>query len=274
MSDESRGAHTEFARAMSYGDYLNLDQLLACQKPVTPAHDEMLFVVIHQAAELWMKLAIHELLAARAAIRADELPPAFKMLARVSRIQQQLIQSWDVLSTMTPAEYLTFRDSLGMASGFQSYQYRTIEFLLGSKDARMLAPHRHRPDLHDPLAAVLAEPSLYDEAICLLARRGFAIDPAHVARDLTQPYAADVSVRSAWTEVYRDPERYWDLYELAEEFVDLEDAFQVWRFRHAKTVHRIIGHKIGTGGTAGVSYLKQAIDRPFFPELWDLRTDL
>ncbi len=274
MTEGPRGAHTDFAGAMSYGDYLDLDRLLACQHPKTTAHDEMLFVVIHQAAELWMKLAIHELKAARAAIRASELPPAFKMLARVSRIQQQLIQSWDVLATMTPAEYLTFRDALGKSSGFQSYQYRMIEFLLGSKDARMLAPHRHRPDLYEPLATALAEPSLYDEAVALLARRGFAIDPGHLGRDLTQPYAADASVRAAWIEIYRDTERHFDLYELAEEFVDLEDSFQVWRFRHAKTVHRIIGHKTGTGGTAGVGYLKQAIDRPFFPELWDLRTDL
>jgi tryptophan 2,3-dioxygenase len=185
-----------------------------------------------------------------------------------------MIQSWDVLATMTPAEYLTFRDKLGHASGFQSHQYRTIEFLLGAKDAAALAPHRHRPDLHDPLEAVLRAPSLYDEAIRLLARRGFAIDPAHLGRDLTLPYASDASVKAAWIQVYRDTTKYWDLYELAEELVDVEDSFQVWRFRHMMTVQRIIGFKRGTGGTAGVGYLKAAVGRSFFPELWDLRTEL
>jgi tryptophan 2,3-dioxygenase len=268
------GPHTDFSASMSYGDYLRLDQLLAQQTPVSGSHDEMLFIIIHQASELWMKLIIHELQAACAAIRADALGQAFKMSARVSRIQTQMIQSWDVLSTMTPAEYLDFRGKLGRASGFQSYQYRTIEFLLGAKDAELLAPHRHRPDIHAPLEAVLKAPSLYDEAIRLLARRNFAIDRAHLARDLTLPYAANPSVKAAWIEVYRDTAKHWDLYELAEELVDVEDSFQVWRFRHMMTVQRIIGFKPGTGGTAGVGYLKQAVGRPFFPELWDLRTEL
>jgi tryptophan 2,3-dioxygenase len=268
------GAHTDFAGSMSYGDYLQLDQLLASQVRISDSHDEMLFIVIHQATELWMKLAIHELTAACAALREDALSRAFKMTARVSRIQNQLIQSWDVLATLTPAEYLTFRDQLGHASGFQSYQYRSIEFLLGNKDEAMLAPHAHRPDIHDALDRLLRGPSLYDEAIRLLARRGFAIDPAHLARDLSLPYRSDDSVKAAWVAVYRDTARYFDLYELAEELVDVEDAFQVWRFRHMKTVQRIIGFKTGTGGTAGVGYLKQAVDRPFVPELWDLRTEL
>jgi tryptophan 2,3-dioxygenase len=270
----SSGAHTDFSRSMSYGDYLRLDQLLSQQLRVSDSHDEMLFIVIHQASELWMKLVIHELQAACAAIRRDALGHAFKMSARVSRIQNQMIQSWDVLSTMTPAEYLTFRDKLGHASGFQSYQYRTIEFLLGNKDPTKLEPHRHRPDIHDALDAVLHAPSLYDEAIGLLARRGFAIDPGHFARDLTQAYAPNESVKAAWIEVYRDTTKYWDLYELAEELVDVEDSFQVWRFRHMMTVQRIIGFKTGTGGTEGVGYLKRAVGRPFFPELWDLRTSL
>jgi tryptophan 2,3-dioxygenase len=268
------GPHTDFSGAMSYGDYLRLDDLLQAQHRRSDSHDEMLFIIIHQASELWMKLVIHELLAARAAIARDDLSPCFKMLARVSRIQNQLIQSWDVLSTLTPAEYMTFRDKLGQSSGFQSYQYRTIEFLLGAKDAKMLGPHRHRPDLHDPLQAVLTSPSLYDEAVALLARRGFAIDREHLERDKSLPYPANASVRAAWTQVYRNTEQHWDLYELAEELVDVEDSFQVWRYRHVKTVQRIIGFKTGTGGTAGVGYLKQAVDRPFFPELWDLRTEL
>jgi tryptophan 2,3-dioxygenase len=268
------GAHTDFASTMSYGDYLKLDQLLAQQAPLSDSHDEMLFIVIHQASELWMKLVIHELRAACAAIRADELGRAFKMSARVSRIQNQMIQSWDVLSTMTPADYLAFRHKLGHASGFQSYQYRTIEFLLGAKDAATLAPHQHRPDIHAELTRTLTGPSLYDEAIRLLARRGFAIERAHLERDLTLPYTRHASVEAAWTEVYRDTATHWDLYELAEELVDVEDSFQVWRFRHMMTVQRIIGFKPGTGGTAGVGYLKQAVGRPFFPELWDLRTAL
>lgn len=277
MADPIAGmesAHSDFSKDMSYGDYLHLDKILTAQEPRSAAHDEMLFIVIHQASELWMKLAIHELSAACAALSADHLQPAFKMLARVSRIQAQMIQSWDVLSTMTPADYATFRDALGHSSGFQSFQYRTMEFLLGNKEPTMLAPHRHRPDLHEPLRAVLEGPSLYDEAQRMLARRGFAIDADHLNRDLSLPYAANDSVKAAWIAVYRDPQRWWELYELAEELVDVEDWFQVWRFRHMKTVQRIIGFKRGTGGTAGVGYLRQAVDRPFFPELWALRTEL
>ena len=272
--DRSTGAHTDFSRSMSYGDYLRLDGLLALQQPLTDRHDEMLFVVIHQATELWMKLALHELRAALAHVRADNLPPAFKMLARVSRIQAQLIQSWDVLSTLTPADYMGFRHALGQASGFQSYQYRAIEFILGNKNRAMLGPHAHRPELHAELTHALESPSLYDEAIRLLARRGFAIDAAVLEREVSEPYRANESVRDAWLAVYRDTGRHWDLYELAEELVDLEDWFQQWRFRHVTTVERIIGRKPGTGGTAGVTYLRKALDIRFFPELWDLRTEL
>lgn len=268
------GAHTDFHAEMSYGDYLRLDQLLDCQHPRSAAHDETLFIVIHQASELWMKLVIHELEAALAAIRRGELQPTFKMTARVSRIQNQLIQSWDVLSTLTPADYLTFRAALGHSSGFQSYQYRLIEFLLGNKNRAMLEPHRHRADIHARLERALIAPSLYEEALALLKRRGFAIAPAVLERDFSLPYARHPSVEAAWLAVYRDTERHWDLYELAEELVDLEDAFQQWRFRHVTTVERIIGGKRGTGGTAGVAYLRQALDIRFFPELWDLRTAL
>jgi tryptophan 2,3-dioxygenase len=266
------GAHTDFRETMSYGDYLQLDRLLEAQRPLSKQHDEMLFIVLHQSTELWLKLALHELSAARERIKTDDLAPAFKMMARVSRIQAQLIQSWDVLSTLTPAEYLAFRDSLGRSSGFQSYQYRLVEFVLGNKNRDRLAPHSHRPAHREQLEAALAAPSLYDEAIRLLARRGFPIAAGRVERDWTQPYTADASVRDAWLAVYRDTRRHWDLYELAEELVDLEDSFQQWRFRHAKTVERIIGFKRGTGGTAGVAYLRQLLEHSFFPELWEVRT--
>jgi tryptophan 2,3-dioxygenase len=266
------GAFTDFRDAMSYGDYLQLDRLLDSQRPLSPQHDEMLFIIAHQSTELWLKLALHELEAARDKIHGDDLAPAFKMTARVARIQAQLIQVWDVLSTLTPADYLAFRESLGRSSGFQSYQYRLVEFILGNKNPAMLAPHRDRPRQHALLQAALERPSLYDEVIRLLARRGFAIAPSRLDRDWTAPYRSDPSVRDAWLAVYRDTGRHWDLYELAEELVDLEDSFQQWRFRHVKTVERIIGHKRGTGGTAGVDYLRQALDIVFFPELWEVRT--
>jgi tryptophan 2,3-dioxygenase len=267
-------AHTDFAGAMSYGDYLQLDSLLGSQQPRSDFHDEMLFIIIHQATELWMKLTLHELAAARRLVIADDLQQAFKHLARVSRIQSQLIQSWDVLSTMTPSDYSNFRDALGQSSGFQSVQYRLIEFALGNKNAAMIAPHRHREELRSQLERALASPSLYDEAIRLLARRGFAIDASVLERDVREPYQANDSVLEAWAQVYRDPKRYWDLYQLAEELIDLEDWFQQWRFRHVTTVQRIIGRKRGTGGTAGVGYLRQVLDVTFFPELWDVRTEL
>lgn len=260
--------------SVSYGDYLRLDQLLDAQQPRSDVHDEMLFIVQHQTSELWMKLALHELRAARGRIRADDLPPAFKMLARVSRVMEQLVHAWDVLATLTPSEYSGLRPHLGASSGFQSYQYRQIEFLLGHKDAAMLAPHAQHEARHAQLDRALREPSLYDEAIGLLARRGFAIDPAVIERTPTAHHTVDASVEAAWLAVYRNPAHHWDLYELAEELVDLEDAFRQWRFRHVTTVERIIGFKRGTGGTSGASYLRGRLDTVLFPELWQVRTDL
>jgi tryptophan 2,3-dioxygenase len=268
------GARLDFAGEMSYGDYLRLDDLLGAQRPRSGDHNELLFIVQHQATELWMKLVIHELRAAIAQVRGDELQPAFKMLARVARIMAQLNQSWDVLSTLTPAEYSSFRASLGSSSGFQSYQYRMIEFLLGNKDALYMEPHRHRPELFAALDELHRSPSLYDEAIRILARRGFAIDPQCVERDCRSLHQFNESVCRAWVEVYRDPSRHWELYELAEKLVDLEDAFRQWRFRHATTVERVIGFKRGTGGTSGVGYLRRLLDVVLFPELWRARTEL
>ncbi|MFA6266304.1 MAG: tryptophan 2,3-dioxygenase [Pseudolabrys sp.] len=264
--------HVDLAGKLSYGAYLHLDQLLSAQHPLTGEHDEVAFIVIHHVQELWLKLVAHELAAAMTSIRRDDLLPAFKAFARVTRIQEQLIRAWDVLSTMTPADYLAFRSALGPASGFQSYQYRLVEFRLGAKDAKMLLPHRHHAEHHGLLAKALAEPSLYDEALRLLGRRGFAVPAAVLDRDVSQPYAANPEVRDIWLSIYRDPRKHFDLYELAEELVDMEDWFQQWRFRHMKTVERIIGFKRGTGGSSGVGFLKTALERSFFPELWELRT--
>ena len=274
MAADHDGARLDYAGEMSYGDYLRLDDLLAAQQPRSGDHNELLFIVQHQASELWMKLAIHELTAARDHVRGDDLQPAFKMLSRVARIMAQLNQSWDVLSTLTPAEYSAFRGALGSSSGFQSFQYRTIEFLLGNKNAVHLEPHRHRADLHAPLEAMHRAPSLYDEAIRVLARRGFAIDAACVERDWRECHAFNESVCRAWIEVYRNTAEHWELYELAEKLVDLEDAFRQWRFRHATTVERVIGFKRGTAGTSGVSYLRRLLDVVLFPELWKARTEL
>ncbi|CAG9169449.1 tryptophan 2,3-dioxygenase [Cupriavidus pampae] len=268
------GAQMDFARDMSYGDYLGLDQILNAQHPRSPDHNEMLFIVQHQTTELWMKLMLHELRAARESVREDRLPPAFKMLTRVSRIMDQLVQAWNVLATMTPPEYSAMRPYLGASSGFQSYQYREIEFILGNKNAAMLRPHAHRSEQLALVEASLQAPSLYDEAIRLMARRGFAIDAACLERDWTQPAGYNASVEAAWLQVYRDPTAHWELYELGEKFVDLEDAFRQWRFRHVTTVERVIGFKRGTGGTEGVGYLRKMLDVVLFPELWKLRTDL
>lgn len=268
------GVETDFSKRMSYGDYLGLDALLAAQRPISGQHDEMLFIIIHQVQELWLKLMAHELDLAMDRIRADDLPPAFKATARISRIQRQLVEAWDVLTTLTPHDYLAFRESLGAASGFQSWQYRLIEFRLGARDAFMLRPHAHRPELHAMLRAAFEAPSLYDEALRLLARRGLDLPAAVLTRDVTQPHEPNPAVEAAWAEVYRNAESHFDLYELAEELVDLEDAFQTWRFRHMKTVERIIGHRQGTGGSAGVAYLKTVLERRFFPELWSVRTML
>lgn len=266
------GAQMSFDGRMAYGDYLRLGPILAAQAPLSDAHDEMLFIIQHQTSELWMKLAIHELQSAMAAIRDDHLQPAFKMLARVARIFEQLNGAWDVLRTMTPSEYSTFRASLGQSSGFQSHQYRAIEFLLGNRNAAMLRPHEHRPELVAPLEAILAAPSLYDEALRLLARRGFDIGEDRTEWRATR--AENPAVMAAWAAIYRAPEAQWQLYELAEKLVDIEDYFRRWRFNHVTTVERIIGLKTGTGGTGGVSYLRRMLDVVLFPELWKVRTEL
>ena len=267
-------AQLDFSQDMSYGDYLQLDAILGAQKPLSPAHDEMLFIVQHQTSELWMKLMLHELRAAIGHIAGDALQPAFKMLARVSKIMEQLVHAWDVLATMTPPEYSAMRPYLGSSSGFQSYQYRSIEFALGNKNRAMLQPHAHRPDLLAQVQAAFEAPSLYDEALRLLARRGLPVPASHTDRDWTLPYAESDAVERAWLTVYRDPAQHWDLYQLGEELTDLEDAFRLWRFRHVTTVERIIGFKRGTGGTGGVSYLRKMLDVVLFPEIWKLRTDL
>ena len=274
MARPEDDAHADFAGEMSYGDYLDLDAILSAQHPRSGDPNELLFIVQHQTSELWMKLAIDELVRARGRVAADDLGPAFKGLARVGRILAQLVQAWDVLTTLTPSEYSAFRGSLGRSSGFQSYQYRAIEFLCGNKNARFLEPHRHRADIHATLDAHLSAPSIYDEALKLLARRGFAIPPARLARDWREPYAADPAVTAAWRQVYADTKTHFDLYELAEELVDLEDGLRQWRFRHVTTVERVIGFKRGTGGTEGVGYLRKMLDIRLFPELWDVRTDL
>ena len=274
------GARLDFTSAMSYGDYLHLDAVLGAQHPLSPAHDEMLFIVQHQTSELWLKLMLHELRAAVAAVAADRLGAAFKMLARVSRIMEQLVHAWDVLATMTPPEYSAIRPYLAQSSGLQSWQYRCLEFMLGNKSAAMLTPHAHAPARLAEVEAAWRAPSLYDESLRLLARRGLAVPASHLQRDWTQPYAASAEVEQAWLTVYRAPEGmgnghpYWDLYQLGEELTDLEDAFKLWRFRHLSTVTRIIGHKPGTGGTSGVGYLRRMLDVSLFPELWQLRTDL
>lgn len=262
------------AGSMDYGDYLHLDEVLAAQHPLSPHHDELLFIIQHQTSELWLKLMLHELDGAIAAVADDRLPAAFKMTARVSRIMEQLVHAWDVLATMTPPEYTAIRPYLGSSSGFQSWQYRCLEFRLGNKKASMLRPHEHRADRLSPVDEALHAPSLYDEALRLLDRRGLAVPADHLERDWTQPYQASEEVEGAWLEVYRNPEKHWDLYQLGEELTDLEDAFRLWRFRHVTTVERIIGFKQGTGGTNGVGYLRSMLDVVLFPELWRLRTDL
>ena len=267
-------AQLDFSKSMSYGDYLQLDAILTAQKPLSPAHDEMLFIVQHQTSELWMKLMLHELRAAIACIASDDLGRAFKMLARVSKIMEQLVHAWDVLATMTPPEYSAMRPYLGASSGFQSYQYRCIEFSLGNKNPAMLKPHEHRADLLALVQAAFDAPSLYDEALRLLARRGLAVPSSHTQRNWNLPYAESDAVEQAWLVVYRNPKEHWDLYQLGEELTDLEDAFRLWRFRHVTTVERVIGFKRGTGGTGGVSYLRKMLDVVLFPEIWRLRTNL
>ena len=272
FSDEQ--VHWDLGESQSYGEYLGLNQILSAQRPVSMEHDEMLFIIIHQASELWMKLCLHELNAARECIRRDDLGPSFKMLARVSRIQQQLVQSWDVLATMTPAEYSLFRNQLGRASGFQSVQYRMLEFIIGNKIADTVEVHKRDKQAYEDLQRALHTPSIYDEALRLLSRRGFEIPTEYLDRDWSQAYQPSKQVAAAWLAVYHSVDDNWDLYDLAEKLVDLDHKFQLWRFSHMKTVERIIGYKRGTGGTGGVSYLTKALELRFFPELWMIRTSM
>jgi tryptophan 2,3-dioxygenase len=266
--------HWDFREAMSYGDYLRLGDLLACQRPLTAEHDETLFIIIHQTSELWIKLCLHEISGAIRQIRAGELGPAFKMMARVARVQANLIQSWEILSTMTPFDYSSFRSALGKSSGFQSYQYRMLEFRLGNKNRQMARVFEAHPQIAAAVSAALSEPSIYDESLALLARRGLAIPEDKLVRDFAEPYTADPRVTDAWRIVYRDAGKHWDLYELAEKLVDVEYRFHLWRYTHMKTVERIVGAKPGTGGTSGVAYLRKALDLRFYPELWDVRTEI
>lgn len=268
------GAQMSFDGRMSYGDYLKIDRLLDCQHRLTGAHDEMLFIIQHQTSELWMRLALHELDAARNAVAEDRAREAFKMLARIARIFEQLNNAWDVLRTMTPADYTTFREGLGQSSGFQSWQYRQIEFAVGNRNVAMLKPHAHRADLTAKLEAELARPSLYDEALRHLARAGLPVPEDVLTRDLRLPWVAHDGVRAMWEIVYREPLKYWEAYELAEKLMDFEDYFRRWRFNHVTTVERVIGLKRGTGGTSGVSYLRRMLEVELFPELWHVRTTL
>lgn len=267
------GAQMRFDGRMSYGDYLHLDKLLDAQTPLSDAHDEMLFIIQHQTSELWMRLAIHEIGAARDSLGTGDARQAFKMLARVSRIFEQLNNAWDVLRTMTPSDYTRFRDALGQSSGFQSHQYRLIEFMLGNRNKAMLRPHEHRPGITALLTNELERPSIYDVALRQLSLSVEVPDEV-LQRDLSMPYHANAGVTAAWTTVYRAPEQYWELYELAEKLVDFEDYFRRWRFNHVTAVERVIGFKRGTGGTGGVNYLKRMLDVELFPELWHLRTGL
>jgi len=263
-----------FDGRMSYGDYLQIDRILGAQHCLTEAHDEMLFIIQHQTSELWMRLALHELDAARRMLAASRAQEAFKMLARVARIFEQLNSAWDVLRTMTPSDYSRFRDDLGQSSGFQSWQYRLIEYAVGNRNPAMLRPHAHRPDLMDRLKAELARPSLYDAALAHVAGLGLPVPLAVLTRDVTQPWTMQDGVLAMWESVYRDPSRHWEAYELAEKLVDFEDYFRRWRFNHVTTVERVIGFKRGTGGTAGVSYLRRMLEVQLFPELWQVRTTL
>ncbi|MGM9925821.1 MAG: tryptophan 2,3-dioxygenase [Bacillus sp. (in: firmicutes)] len=269
-----KGIHTDFREEMTYGEYLKLDQLLSSQSRLSGHHDEMLFIIIHQVSELWMKLILHELQASIVCIQRNEMAKAFKMLARVSSIQSQIIEAWDVLSTLTPSEYMEFRDALGRSSGFQSYQHRLIEFALGYKTPHILTIYEKDQVLHERLTEAFHSPGLYDVSIQALARSGLQINPDVLNRDYTKIYQAERTVEAAWLMVYKQVDQYWDLYQLAEKLVDIEDRVQQWRFRHLKTVERIIGYKMGTGGSSGVAYLQKVLEQRLFPELWDIRTKL
>ncbi len=266
--------HTDLKDQLTYSKDLHLPAVLNAQHPLTDQHDEMLFIVIHQASELWLKLAGHEVEAAIRNVEEHDFRHAFKVIARVKLILTQLTQSWSILSTMTPVDYLKFRDALGPASGFQSYAYRKLEFLLGNKNRKLVEVHRHDPEVYDELNSVLSAPGLYDVVLRKLSDDGFDIDDEKLDRDYSMPYEANASVQAAWLAIYSDPEKYFELYELAEKLVDIEDAFQLWRFKHMYTVQRIIGNRRGTGGSSGVPFLKRAIETSFFPELFAIRSDL
>jgi len=272
LSDES--VHWDLGSSLSYGEYLRLDRLLEAQKPLSGEHDEMLFIIVHQVSELWMRLMLHELHGVIECERRDQLSASFKMLERVGRVQAQLLAVWEVLSTMTPADYSSFRNLLGRSSGFQSLQYRELEFVLGNKHPEIIEVHRRNEAEYQLLRRALAAPSLYDEVLRLLSQRGYGVPAAALARDFTQPYVPSKQVTAAWLAVYHNAEKDWDLYGLAERLVDLDHRFQLWRFQHMKTVERIIGYKPGTGGTAGVSYLAKALRLRLFPELWEVRTSI
>jgi len=272
LGDEA--VHWDLGSSLSYGQYLQLEKLLGAQQPLSSQHNEMVFILVHQVSELWMRLMLHELTAALECIRRDDLDPALKMLARISRTQTQLLTVWDVLSTLTPFEYSAFRNALGRSSGFQSVQYRLLEFLFGNKHAAMIEVHKRDPRAYELLARALAEPSLYDEVLRLLSRRGYGIPESYLSRDFSEPYQSNKQVAGAWLGVYHNADQVWDLYELAERLVDLDYNFQLWRYHHLKTVERIIGYKPGTGGTGGVSYLAKALELKFFPELWQIRTSM
>ena len=268
------GAKLDYTNDMTYGDYLHLDSLLSSQQPLSNLHDEMLFIVQHQTSELWMKLMLHELQAAMNALVEGNSALAFKMMARVSRIMAQLVSAWDVLATMTPPEYSALRPHLANSSGFQSAQYRCIEFTLGNKNATMLKPHAHRPELLATVQKAFDSPSLYDIAIARLAAAGLPIDAVHLKRDWRVSHTSSANVQSAWKLVYQAPDRYWDLYQLGEKLTDIEDTFRQWRFRHLTTVERVIGMRRGTGGTSGTGYLRAMLDVVLFPEIWQMRSEL
>lgn len=266
--------HTDLRNEMTYSGYLGLDTLLSSQHPRSDHHDEMLFIIIHQTTELWFKLVIHELSAVLGHIARDELEPAFKILARVKHIFSQLIDQWSVLATLTPSEYIQFRHVLGRASGFQSVQYRTVEFMLGNKDRRMMKVHSHDPAAAAQLAAALEAPSIYDAFLAHLARRGMAVPPEVLGRDLATPHEKHPGVTAVFKTIYTQTGSHWDAYEMCEKLVDLEEQIALWRFRHLKVVMRVIGFKTGTGGSSGANFLRQMIDHEFFPELWAVRTEL
>ncbi|WP_274381599.1 tryptophan 2,3-dioxygenase [Segeticoccus rhizosphaerae] len=270
------GVRSDFTTAMSYGDYLHLDKVLSAQQPLSHPlqHDEMLFIIQHQTSELWLKLMLHELRSARELIKADELAPALKRLARIKHIQHQLTDQWSVLATLTPSEYAQFRSFLASSSGFQSYQYREVEFILGNKNADMLPVFEHDPAAQADLRRLLSEPSLYDEFLAFLSRRGYDIPASRLQRDWSKPYTLEPDLVPTLKLIYEDPHEHWGVYETCEELVDIEDNFQFWRFRHLKTVERIIGSKPGTGGSSGVPFLRKALDLTFFPELYAVRGEI